>query len=102
MSAARHEIETTYINLWAETEYALVVNSAVAQQMQRLNIDLVDVNHVLKTGSVVRSDMIESRGHWNVRGETVDEARIELSIAVVSSEYEVELLRIEKLKGAKL
>lgn len=94
MTAAKHEVETTYINLWAETAYDLVVSSAMSHEMHRLGIDLVDVNYVLKTGSVVSSDMIDYRGLWVVHGATLDGGRLKLVIAVVSSECEVELLRI--------
>ena len=91
----KYTIETNFINSWVETGvYNLVVNTTVAEQLRRLRVDLVDVNHVLRTGLVVRSDMIESKGLWDVRGPTVDGVLLEIKIAVVSSEYEVELLRI--------
>lgn len=100
MAAQRkHELETTFINAWVETGvYSLVVNMTVAASMRRQQIDLIDVNHVLRTGLVVRSDMLESRGLWDVSGRTVDGVRLELKIAVVSAEYEVELLRILKVQ----
>jgi len=102
MAAARNKIETTYINTWVDTGvYELVVNSTVAAVMRRLKIDLLDVNHVLRTGDVIRSDMLESRGLWDVRGETVDNVTLDIKIAVVSSEYEVELLRIVKVRRRK-
>lgn len=95
MAAEKHELETTFINLWVEAGiYELVVSTTIADTLHRLKIDLVDVNYVLKTGSVVRSDMLESRGLWDVRGKTTDEVPLEITIAVVSSSYEVELLRI--------
>jgi hypothetical protein len=99
MNAIRHEVETTYINQWVEMgTYELVVNSTMAQEMRRQRVDLVDVNHVLKTGSVVESDMLDTRGLWDVQGPTIDGDVLELKIAVVSSACEVELLRIIKLK----
>ncbi|HVV94270.1 MAG TPA: hypothetical protein VHD15_12710 [Hyphomicrobiales bacterium] len=95
MAAPKFKVETTFINSWVETGvYELVVNSTVAEAMRRQKVDLVDVNCVLRTGSVVRSDMDESRGLWDVRGKTVDGIVLELKIAVISTEYEVELLRI--------
>ena len=95
----KHEVETTFINEWVESgAYSLVVSTTVAEQMRRLRIDLVDVNYVLRTGIVVQSDMIETKGLWDVRGKTVDSATIEMKIAVVSSECEVELLRIIMVK----
>jgi hypothetical protein len=99
MNAIRHEIETTYINEWVEMgAYELVVNVATAQEMRRQRVDLVDINYVLRTGTVVQSDMLDSRGLWDVLGGTVDGDLLELQIAVVSSECEVELLRIVKMK----
>jgi hypothetical protein len=61
-------------------------------------VGLVDVNNALKTGHVVRSDMLESRGLWDVVGETVDDEVLDLQVAVVSSECEVELLRVMKVR----
>jgi hypothetical protein len=99
MAAVKHEIETTYINLWVEAGvYELVVNRTISEALRRLKIDLTDVNYVLKTGAVVDSDMIESRGLWCVRGDTIDELRLEITIAVISNEYEVEVLRIVKVR----
>ena len=60
----------------------------------------MDVNHVLRTGRVIRSDMIGRRGLWDVRGETVDGVILEITIAVISTEYEVEILEVERVKGA--
>jgi hypothetical protein len=96
MAAQRkHAVETNFINAWVETGvYNVVINMNVAAQMRRLHVDLLDVNFVLRTGVVVRSDMIESRGLWDVRGKTVDGAALEIKIAVISSVYEVEVLRI--------
>ena len=102
MAAVSHQTETIYINSWVEDGiYELVVNTTIADTMRRLKIDLVDVNHVLKTGSVVSSDMLESRGLWDVRGTTVDEVVLDVTIAVVSSECEVELLRIVKVRRSE-
>lgn len=102
MAAEKLEFETTYINLWVEAGvYELVINSTIAEMLHRLKIDLVDVNHVLKTGSVVRSDMLENRGLWDVRGATVDSMFLEITVAVVSSDYEVELLRIVEVRRSE-
>ncbi|RFB78595.1 hypothetical protein [Methylovirgula sp. 4M-Z18] len=102
MAAARHDLETTYINEWVETGvYELVVNTTVSAQMRRQGIDLVDVNHVLRTGRVVRSDMIGRRGLWDVLGTTVEDISVGIRVAVVSSEYEVELLQVVKVKRSR-
>ena len=44
--------------------------------------------------------MIGRRGLWDVRGETVDGVILEITIAVISTEYEVEILEVERVKGA--
>lgn len=98
MGAAKHDLETTYINEWAETEFAIIICKEIAQLLHQIKIDLVDINHVMKTGEVIHSDMIDSKGLWTVRGTTVDEVCIDLEVAVVSSEYEVELLQILEVK----
>lgn len=99
MNAVRHEVETTYINHWVECGvYELVVSAKIADEMRNQRVDLVDVNNALKTGTVVRSDMLESRGLWDVVGVTVDDEGLDLQIAVVSSECEVELLRVMKVR----
>jgi hypothetical protein len=99
MNAIKCEVETTYINQWVEMgAYELVVNVTTANEMRLQSVDLVDINYVLGTGRVVQSDMLDSRGLWDVLGGTIDGDLLELQIAVVSSECEVELLRIMKLK----
>lgn len=99
MNAVRHEVETTYINEWVEFgAYELVVSAITANEMRSQRVDLVDINHALKTGRVVASDMLDNRGLWDVVGVTVDNEILELRVAVVSSECEVELLRVMKVK----
>ncbi|MBG6211717.1 hypothetical protein IWQ49_006408 [Labrenzia sp. EL_126] len=97
MAAIKHEVETEFINLWAETDYDLVVNATVSSSMRRQGLDLLDVNFVMKTGMVINSDMRDSRGLWCVRGETVDDVELDLTVLVESSNYQVELLRVVKV-----
>ena len=98
----KYKIETQYINTWVETgSYSLVVTSAVAAMLRRLAVDLVDVNYVLRTGFVFRSDMDESKGLWDIRGKTVDDVMLEIRVAVISSVYEVELLQILTVERRK-
>lgn len=93
-----NDLETTYINEWVETgAYELTVGTPAAAQLRRLGVDLLDVNFVLRTGRVVRSDMLDQRGLWDVVGTNVDGILVEIQIAVVSATCEVELLRIGKL-----
>ena len=91
----KYKLETDYLNSWVESgAYSLVVNRTISQKLRRLRIDLVDVNYVLRHGQVVRSDMLESRGLWDVLGSTADDIAVELTVAVISSVCEVELLQI--------
>jgi len=97
-----HQIETTWINSWVEDGlYVLRINAKVREQMLQSNIFLPDINHVLKTGSVIVSDMAENRGLWDVRGRTVDDELICLTVSVSSNEFDVELLEIAKLQKAR-
>ena len=100
MAAVRkHEVETTFINSWAEAgTYDLIVTTPISASMRREGVDLLDVHHVLKTGRVTRSDMLESRGLWEVRGETVDDVLLDVEIAVASATLEVELLEVLKVR----
>ena len=62
--------------------------------MRAAGVDLCDVIYVLANGRVVRSGMLESCGLWDVRGWTLDGIFLELTVAVISSEYDVELLEV--------
>jgi hypothetical protein len=96
MSAARKfRIETTFINeLMGMGVYGLTVTRKARADMNLAGVDLCDVAYVLSTGRVVSSDMLEGRGLWDVRGRTVDGIPLVLTIAVISAEYDVELLEI--------
>ena len=103
-AAAKFEFETTFINsVIGAGAYGLTVTITASRGMRQAGVDLCDVNHVLLTGKVVRSDMLESRGLWDVRGWTVEGIYLELTVAVISSEYDVELLEvvIVKKRGAR-
>ncbi|MDF2980935.1 MAG: hypothetical protein K0Q69_707 [Devosia sp.] len=90
------QFETEFINLWAETgAYRLVVRTEISKLMRRLGVDLVDIHHVLKNGSVTRSDMIEDRGLWDVSG-TTEGTEMTVCIAVDSKTNEVEILDLVK------
>lgn len=91
------QFETEFINLWADAgNYRLVVRQEISDLMRRLGFDLVDVNQVLKRGSVISSDMIEQRGLWEVYGVTVDAVQLTATIAVNSNTNEVEILDLVK------
>jgi len=99
VATAPYKIETTFINNWSDGGfYELEVNINTSEAMRRQNIDLVDVNHVLKTGDVVRSDMLDTKGLWDIYGETIDGVELELKILVNSTEFEVGLVRVIKVK----
>jgi hypothetical protein len=54
-----------------------------------------------KHWAVIRSGMLGNRGLWVVRGPTFDGQVIDLTVAVVSTEYDVELLEVCSVKKAK-
>lgn len=72
--------------------------------MKLAGVDLTDVHYVGSSCPVVRSGMLGNRGLWVVRGPTLDGQVIDLTVAVVSTEYDVELLEVcavKKVKGAR-
>lgn len=98
-AAAEYELETTCINALMENGvYGLTVTRAAAEAMRRDGVNICDVSYVLINGHVVRCDMLDQRGLWNVRGTTVDSVTLELVVAVETSEYDVELLKIFVVK----
>jgi hypothetical protein len=95
VAQAEFEIETTCINALMEDGLnVLTITREAANAMRRERVDICDVSYVLINGRVIRSDMLEQRGLWTVRGQTVDDVVLELEVAVESSEYDVELLRV--------
>lgn len=99
MHATEYEVETTFINAWVETgAYELEVSAEMTAKLGRSRLDLLDVNFVLKTGHVVNSDMLGSRGLWDVLGRNVDGVLLLLRVAVVSAACQVELLRVDRMK----
>jgi hypothetical protein len=91
--------ETEFINgVFGSGVYSLTVSRTGAAAMRRLGVKIYDVTHVLMHGHVVRSDMLEMRGLWDVRGETVDGVELELTVAIVSVDFDVELLEILLVK----
>jgi len=93
----KFEIETECINQLMSGAYGLTVRVSVAQEMRLAGIDLTDVQYVGSTGRVVRSGMLGNRGLWVVRGETTEGVTIELTVAVISSDYDVELLEVQSV-----
>lgn len=98
VSPVAFQTETVFINDWVETGVSLTVHIVADGHMATLGVDLCDINHVLRTGQVVGSDMLDSRGLWIVQGETVDDDTLFLTICVVSSECDVELIAVSKLE----
>lgn len=97
VSPAAFQTETVFINDWVETGNSLTVHAAADAQLTATGVDYCDINHVLRTGRVVNSDMRESNGLWIVQGETVDDDELFLTICVVSSESKVELVAVSML-----
>ncbi|SEP39619.1 hypothetical protein SAMN04487843_11531 [Methylobacterium sp. ap11] len=65
--------------------------------MRSAGVDLTDVNYVLRTGHVYHSDFRdEGGGLWDVRGKTTENVGLNVSLTVVSSEYRVRIIGVEK------
>lgn len=95
--------ETEFINrVFGSGTYSLTISRIGADAMHRLGITIPDLTYVLMNGRVVRSDMLEMRGFWDVRGFTVDGVELELSVAIVSAEFDVELLGIFIAEGEEV
>jgi hypothetical protein len=95
----KHEIETACINqLMAGGIYDLTVHREAMRGMRQIGVDLPDVHYVGSTGRVTSSGMRGNRGLWVVRGPTIDGIPIELTVSVVSTEYDVELLEVCSVK----
>jgi hypothetical protein len=102
----KHSVETTWINSWVEAGYTIHVSSSASFQMKVSEVDLADINYVLRTGRVVESDVTECdgfiRGLWNVDGKTVDDDFLRVTVSVDSTEYDVELIEIVKLRKTRV
>jgi len=102
--AKKFLIETECINvLMREGNYGLTVNEAARAGMKAAGVHLCDVHYVGSNGRVVESGMLGNRGLWVVRGPTIDSIWIELTVAVISTECDVELLEVcaVKVRGGK-
>lgn len=101
----KFDIETACINqLMRAGYYELTVLQEAREGMRQAGVDLTDVHYVGSTSPVVWSGMLGNRGLWVVRGPTLDGVIIELTVSVVSTEYDVELREVcavQKMKGAK-
>lgn len=93
--------ETEFINEVASYGPLSLKLGGIMETMREHQIDVTDVVHIMETGQVVRSDMIEQLGLWTVIGETVDEMVLEIEIAIASEECEVELLGFTIINGEK-
>lgn len=99
MAAAEYAFETEFINgVFGTGIYSLTVSRKGATDMRALGVTIPDVTFILMNGRVVRSDMLERRGLWDVRGSTVEGVELELTVAVISCECDVELLEILLVK----
>ncbi len=95
MAVERFEIEATFIRTWvADGIFDVGVPVGMSGKLYQLGLDLTDVNYILKTGTIFRSDMLEDRGLWSLRAETVDGVRVVMTIVVNSSEYRLSLYDI--------
>lgn len=102
MSASvKFEVETTYINTFVQDGgYGLSWTVRAGEQMRACGVDLVDVNQVLRSGRVFESDYVDGVGGlWSVFGKTTENLGLNVSVTVVSSEYRVKVVFVEKAAG---
>ena len=93
--AAVHKIETDFINNVFESGiYSLTVSRKGAASMREIGVTIPDITYAFSNGRVIESDMLEMRGLWVVRGKTVDDVDLDMTVAVISCEYDVELLEV--------
>lgn len=104
-SALEHSVETTWINSFAEAGYTIHVPASVSLQMKAAECDLADINYVLRMGRVVGSDAFEANGVllglWEVVDKTVDDELMRLTVSVRSTEYDVDLIEVLKLRKSR-
>lgn len=92
------EVETEFINELARHR---PMDLKVSVDLGNGGPDIADVVHVLRSGRVKSSDMLEQTGLWVIVGETTDEDLIELEVAVASEECEVEILGVAALERSR-
>lgn len=86
----KFQIETECINLMADAGATFRVTAAFSGRMRDAGQYLPDVRFVLASGKVIRSDMREQLGLWDVRGTTLSGARLTVTVLVDSVEGYVE------------
>jgi len=96
MVANKFEFENTFLRVWSEVGFDLEVRVGMGGRLFELGIDLTDINYVLQNGAVFRTDMLENRGLWHIRGEAVDGLKIVVTVLVNSEEYRVALTEIDR------
>jgi hypothetical protein len=103
MAAARKfAIETDFINgVFESGIYSLTVSRLGASSMREVGVSIPDITYAFAGGHVIQSDMLEMRGLWVVRGKTVDGVMLDMTVAVISCEYDVELLEVISVKRRK-
>lgn len=100
MSALQHSDETTFLNAWMQAGACVLGVAAEASvDISNLRIGLLDVAYVLKTGIVVRSDMLEDKGLWEVVGHSVDGLDLQVRLVISSADCNLKVLRVKKVSG---
>lgn len=89
----RFQLETECINRMVEVGGALRISARFSSEMHARRYFLPDVRQVLGTGSVIRSDMLEDEGLWDVEGVTMCGATVRIRVTIDSVEQRIEPLR---------
>jgi hypothetical protein len=91
-------IETTWIREYARTYFPTESGfSFCAGDLRASGISLVTIRHVLSRGYVTRSDKLNGPGAiWTVEGQDIDGDWHEISIKVISEEWDVTLVYAER------
>lgn len=97
MGAARLKAETKWLRGFAQSYVAETGFSVQAEAYMRENgLTIGDVHYVMRHGVVTRSEKEDACGvYWEAIGETVEDARLRLSLEVHCDHYRMNVLRIE-------
>lgn len=89
----KFKIETECIRTLVGIGTPFRVTTKFSSEMHRTGYFLSDVRHVAVTGRVVRSDMLEDLGLWDVRGTTISGVTLTIRFALDSVEGYIEPIK---------
>lgn len=89
------KIETVCINQLADSVFDLTINRRFQEKLRAMGRFLPDVRFILAHGQVVRSDMFDDLGLWEVYGLTFCGQPLTITVLVDSAESYVEPIDIK-------